>query len=719
MEAMFDRGWTDGLPVVPPTEARVLRMLEGTDPAARRGRGGGAPRPGGVHGREGRRQRRAWPAAAPSTCRSCWPRSRRPAPTSSTSTACWPPPTSAGPVIMVNGPIAAAIGMNSGVNALGQGNRANATIGRALQLIMRNVGGGRPGGIDRATLGNPGKYTFCFAEDEAGSPWESLAVERGFAPDAVHGHPVRRRGPAAASSTSSPATRSRWPGRSPPACAGVAHPKLALGFDAVLVVCPDHGRVFREAGWDKARLRERAGRAAGPPRRPRSPGAPAASPRACPTSWPGPRCPSSVTAGCSSCTPAAAPACSVGHRGLDVRVRREPTHHQGGTTMTPGGPRTETVVLDPTGERVPAQRQRARSAGVARRRSPSACSTSPSPAATCSSTGSRAARGSGPRVERFAQADVHQAGPHRPAPRDLHPVRRRHRGARRLRELHVVQCARHRRSREPRACRACSSPPPSSSTRPRPRPTHRLPSRRRSSSPTRSRTAPTTRCGPWPTTPSTTVLAALTDPGPPAGPDASSGQRQRSRRRALHGQPVAHQRAGHRRRGRDRPAIRRRRPSCAGSSPTAAPAARSPAGRDPGGPSPRSGDWPALCAGRAAGGSGRRPPGPAPRAHAGGRPGRTRTGRRPGAAHGGAEVEHRLVPGPALPGRHRGVGQALHLGRPEANDPRGPGQDPRRVGVDHADVALEGEGQHGPGGVRARSRAGPRARSRSSGTSPS
>src|SRR5260370_7963796 len=72
--------------------------------------------------------------------------------------------------------------MISGLNALGKGNRANATIGRALQLVIRNVGGGRPGEVDRATLGNPGKYTFCFAEDEGRSPWEPLSVERGLPP---------------------------------------------------------------------------------------------------------------------------------------------------------------------------------------------------------------------------------------------------------------------------------------------------------------------------------------------------------------------------------------------------------------------------------------------------------------------------------------------------------------------------------------------------------
>ena len=63
---------------------------------------------------------------------------------------------------------------------LGQGNRANGAIGRALQLVIRNIGGGRPQEVDRATLGNPGKYTYCFAEDEEGSCWEPLSVERGM-----------------------------------------------------------------------------------------------------------------------------------------------------------------------------------------------------------------------------------------------------------------------------------------------------------------------------------------------------------------------------------------------------------------------------------------------------------------------------------------------------------------------------------------------------------
>src|SRR5260370_8739204 len=80
-----------------------------------------------------------------------------------------------GPVIVVNGPIARDIGMNSGVNALGQGNRANATIGRALQLVIRNVGGGRPGEGDPAPPGHPRNDPFPFAEAEAPPPCQPLS----------------------------------------------------------------------------------------------------------------------------------------------------------------------------------------------------------------------------------------------------------------------------------------------------------------------------------------------------------------------------------------------------------------------------------------------------------------------------------------------------------------------------------------------------------------
>jgi hypothetical protein len=162
----------------------------------------------------------------------------------------------AGPVVVVNGPVRRAIGMNSGKNVFGQGNRANATIGRALQLVVRNVGGGRPGEVDRATHGNPGKFTFCFAEDEEGSPWEPLSVDLGA-----------QRGANTVTLFPGEAPRcivdqlSRDPdslARSFAACLRTLHhPKLLLAFDCILAVGPEHARVFAGAGWSKERLRAR------------------------------------------------------------------------------------------------------------------------------------------------------------------------------------------------------------------------------------------------------------------------------------------------------------------------------------------------------------------------------------------------------------------------------------------------------------------------------
>lgn len=86
----------------------------------------------------------------------------------------------AAPLAIVNGPIRRRLGLNAGGNLFGPGNRANATIGRAVRLVLRNVAQAEPGVLDRATLGHPGKYTYCIAEDEEDSPWEPLHVERGL-----------------------------------------------------------------------------------------------------------------------------------------------------------------------------------------------------------------------------------------------------------------------------------------------------------------------------------------------------------------------------------------------------------------------------------------------------------------------------------------------------------------------------------------------------------
>jgi hypothetical protein len=88
------------------------------------------------------------------------------------------------PLVVVNGPIRVALGMNATHNALANASRANATIGRTVRLLILNVLGGIPGQLDRSTLGHPGKFTFCVAEDEEDSPWTPLAQERGVPPGA-------------------------------------------------------------------------------------------------------------------------------------------------------------------------------------------------------------------------------------------------------------------------------------------------------------------------------------------------------------------------------------------------------------------------------------------------------------------------------------------------------------------------------------------------------
>jgi hypothetical protein len=252
-ESAFDRGWTDGLPVVPPTEARVLRMLEGTsrDPADVV-----ATIPPDLN------EVTVEQVAVNAVMAGCRPE-YLPVVLTAVEAACTErfnmhgllaTTYFSGPIIVVNGPIAQRIGMNGEGNVLGQGNRANMTIGRALQLVIRNLGGGRPGEVDMSAIGSPGKLGLCFPEREHDSPFTPLAVERGLPPgtDAVTlfaGH-----GPTAIvdqlSRTPDSLVRSLAA-----SLRAVGHPKLALGMDAMLVVGPEHGRILREAGWGRDRFR--------------------------------------------------------------------------------------------------------------------------------------------------------------------------------------------------------------------------------------------------------------------------------------------------------------------------------------------------------------------------------------------------------------------------------------------------------------------------------
>ncbi|HEV8676913.1 MAG TPA: hypothetical protein VGX21_22990 [Methylomirabilota bacterium] len=161
----------------------------------------------------------------------------------------------AAPLILVNGPIRHAIGLNSGAGVFGPGFRANATIGRALRLCLVNLGGARPGGIAMSTFGHPGRYTYCIAEAEEESPWPPFHVERGFgaeestvtafaceAPHGISDHASRTARDLAASlgwTMGGLWNDKHWP----------------LYSETMLVVGPEHAATFGAHGWSKADLR--------------------------------------------------------------------------------------------------------------------------------------------------------------------------------------------------------------------------------------------------------------------------------------------------------------------------------------------------------------------------------------------------------------------------------------------------------------------------------
>ena len=154
-------------------------------------------------------------------------------------------------MVAVNGPIRTRIGMNGGGNLFGPGNRAKATIGRALRLITMNVLGMVPGINDRSTQGHAGKYTFCFAENEEASPWEPWHVELGlppsssavtvFAADAPHNiqNHVSQTGEGILN------------------CAADTMANLGTfsNGQSVIVLTPEHAQILARDGWTKPRIR--------------------------------------------------------------------------------------------------------------------------------------------------------------------------------------------------------------------------------------------------------------------------------------------------------------------------------------------------------------------------------------------------------------------------------------------------------------------------------
>jgi len=179
-EAFEARGWSDGLPVVAPTRARVDAMLRYSDRSPVHELGSMPPRQGvvtleilAVNAVMAGCRPEYFPVVVAAVEAMLDPTFNLFA-VQATTHPC-------APCLIVNGPIARELGINARYGAFGPGVRANATIGRAIRLILQNVGGAAPGLLDRSTQGQPAKYAYCVAENEAESPWPPLQVERGHA----------------------------------------------------------------------------------------------------------------------------------------------------------------------------------------------------------------------------------------------------------------------------------------------------------------------------------------------------------------------------------------------------------------------------------------------------------------------------------------------------------------------------------------------------------
>ncbi|WP_101523501.1 hypothetical protein [Nocardioides houyundeii] len=253
-EEFFRRGWTDGLPVVPPTERAVDAMIATVDLERDDIVGGIARRNRWVSVEQ---------AAVNAVMAGCKPEyfpvvvaalaaSLDPA---FNAHAAWTSTGGAATCVVVSGPLAEEIGMNSGHNALGAGNRANATIGRAVRLVARNVFGAAVGNMDASSLGNPGKYTLCFAESEPAAPWSPLRVQQGYdvsdttvtvmateSPRQVANHLSEVPEQVLRTIVSAMKVAANFP--------------VGKGGQAMVVLGPEHALALTQAGWTQQQVRE-------------------------------------------------------------------------------------------------------------------------------------------------------------------------------------------------------------------------------------------------------------------------------------------------------------------------------------------------------------------------------------------------------------------------------------------------------------------------------
>src|SRR6266436_6733574 len=246
LDEFFDHGVSDGLPVVPPTRARVSRAVE-------------------MSGRDGSELVAEVPPnygratvekiAINAVMAGCRPE-YLPVVIAAVEAICDPAfdlhgvsattnaPT---PLVVINGPVRGKLGVNCAAGVFGPGWRANATIGRAVRLVCVNLGGARPGVVSMSTLAHPGRYTYCIGEHEEASPWESLAVEHGFAPEQSTVALLAADAPLGVY-----AQRSRTPEDLLPTLAAsmavISHHKMTHWGDTLVVLSPEHAKILGDEG---------------------------------------------------------------------------------------------------------------------------------------------------------------------------------------------------------------------------------------------------------------------------------------------------------------------------------------------------------------------------------------------------------------------------------------------------------------------------------------
>jgi hypothetical protein len=249
-EHFYQQGWTDGLPIVPPTPERVAAMLAGMPSRGAEDVIGVVPPGMGVA-----TLRSVAVNAVMAGCRPAY----LPVVVAALSAVLEKPyglahrqtTTHAGaPLLIVNGPVIKELGLNYGNGVFGPGWRANATIGRALRLALVNLGGAIPGQVDLCEHAHPGKYTYCIAEHEDANPWEPLHVERGFAPSDSVVTVVNAEAPHSMTENvqTDPIEIMRTFADS---MAGLGGNNLYSQGHPVLVLGPEHARHIAAAGWTK------------------------------------------------------------------------------------------------------------------------------------------------------------------------------------------------------------------------------------------------------------------------------------------------------------------------------------------------------------------------------------------------------------------------------------------------------------------------------------